>query len=1240
MAEGEPRVSSRIFISYRREDSTGFVRAMLAPLRARFGRERVFKDTDNIPPGQDFVKAITRELESCKVFLAVIGSEWASTLDARTKERRLDNPNDTLRVEVAAALRNELITVIPVLVDRANMPRQDELPEELWALTRRNAVELSDARWDVDVESLVRAIEIICGDEPAPRPGEAPETQEPQTRRSGDTAVIDRLLLRRQRQIAEHLKTAREAFEAEDYQTVLSECERAIWLDPDCAEARDLAARAQAALDERNIKERLDEAQRALARGELSAASESIDQALARNHDHPEALKLRQELLKRRLERDRLAEVTRVVAAELESARARLNDKDFAAALSHVDEALALSPESAEAQALSTQIAAARADAVRARDHRRRAQQTIAEAQAAWADGRHEAALTLLTNFAPSHDLVAQAIVEFRARITQAEEFRRKAEAAQAEAAALTRSRADEKLAQVATAIAEKRYDAAQELIDAARGLDPANPALIASQTSLTEAVAADAAAERAREAQAAEAARRDAERREVEAAEALGRARRAASAKLEQVSEVIAERRYDVARELIETARQLDPGHPDLSLWTQRIDEAIAVEEAAKQERRQRQEQAAREEAARREAVRQAAERARRDADAKLAQVAAAIAEKRYAAARQLVDEARRLDSTHPAIATWRTRIDNAVAADDKAETEKREREAKAAREEADRQAAIKAAAERARREADRKLAQLDAAVRSERYDGARALLEEARLLDPEHPDLVGWPARIATAEREGQERAAEAARQESERQAAAKAAAERARAGADGKLAGVQAAIDAGRHAQAQQLVVAARALDPAHPALDEWQQRVDSAVAEREAADRAREQAAARAAREDAERQQHARRTATATLARVKAALKERRYQAARELLAEARLADPTHPALSDWAKKIEQQERAPEETGFSWKKPVAVAAVVLMTATVGTLVYRVSRPAVPSIADAPQTPTPQEQSSSNLSNPSVPAVSGGTPADNTTGPSLSTNTGQGPTGLSSGATSGQTGGVGLRSGGAPAGRRSSPAASEGRRGVPAPSGGNSGAPAGSTSSRSNTTQNQKGTNAVAGSPPGAGATTENNPRPVINAPAGPEPPRSASPPPTTVGQQPEPATLGGTGLALPTPEQLAEQARQKQLADDEAAIRRLLPLYAQAYAAKDDAQLRRLIPGFRGIPNKELIRRVTVKLGEPKIVISGRSATLLVAQILEYEWERPGLPPSGSGTVTWNLERDSNGSTWRIVSSNFR
>jgi hypothetical protein len=329
MAEGEPPASSRIFISYRREDSTGFVRALFEPLRARFGRGRVFKDTDNIPPGEDFVKVITRELQSCKVLLAVIGNEWINAQDARTKQRRLDNPNDTLRVEVSAALRNQNMTVIPVLVDRATMPRPEDLPEELWDLTRRNAVEVSDTRWETDVERLIRALEVICGDQPLPEadeglgregqpePPDHPASPRPKQARHDESGatLIGRAVQRRQRQIAEHLKAASEAFDLEDYQAVLTECERAIWLDPECSDARDFASRAQAAIDERSIRERLEEAQRALAKGDLAAASEAIDVALARSPEHPAAQKLRQELLRVRFERDQKAEQKRLVRA-------------------------------------------------------------------------------------------------------------------------------------------------------------------------------------------------------------------------------------------------------------------------------------------------------------------------------------------------------------------------------------------------------------------------------------------------------------------------------------------------------------------------------------------------------------------------------------------------------------------------------------------------------------------------------------------------------------------------------------------------------------------------------------------------------------------------------------------------------------------------------------------------------------------------------------------------------------
>jgi hypothetical protein len=148
-----------VFISYRREDSAGHVLALLPALRAHYGAKRVFKDTDNIPAGADFREFIKHELASCSVLLAIIGRDWLTVEDARLKRRRLDNPEDVLRVEIAIALENERIRVIPVLVERATVPVAEDLPPDLRPLAYRNALELSDSRWDSDVDRLIHAID-------------------------------------------------------------------------------------------------------------------------------------------------------------------------------------------------------------------------------------------------------------------------------------------------------------------------------------------------------------------------------------------------------------------------------------------------------------------------------------------------------------------------------------------------------------------------------------------------------------------------------------------------------------------------------------------------------------------------------------------------------------------------------------------------------------------------------------------------------------------------------------------------------------------------------------------------------------------------------------------------------------------------------------------------------------------------------------------------------------------------
>jgi hypothetical protein len=145
-----------IFISYRREDAEGQAGRLFDDLVAQFGNDSVFMDVAGLEPGRDFRRAIDQQVASCGVLLALIGKDW---LDAQNEsgKRRLDDPSDFVRLETASALKRD-IPVIPVLVRGASMPHADELPEDLRDLAFRNAVELTHARWDSDLQVLVRAL--------------------------------------------------------------------------------------------------------------------------------------------------------------------------------------------------------------------------------------------------------------------------------------------------------------------------------------------------------------------------------------------------------------------------------------------------------------------------------------------------------------------------------------------------------------------------------------------------------------------------------------------------------------------------------------------------------------------------------------------------------------------------------------------------------------------------------------------------------------------------------------------------------------------------------------------------------------------------------------------------------------------------------------------------------------------------------------------------------------------------
>lgn len=185
-----------IFISYRRQDSQSAAGRLADHLREHLPQVAIFRDVETIEPGVDFVQAIEKALAACGVMLVVIGRRWLTVTD-NGGHRRLDDPRDYTRLEAVTALGRESVRVIPVLVEGASMPAEADLPEDLKPLCRRNAIELTDKRWEYDVSQLVETVRKVLGvTADSARAGPAAQAAPPtQARALGRWAVIGGVLL-------------------------------------------------------------------------------------------------------------------------------------------------------------------------------------------------------------------------------------------------------------------------------------------------------------------------------------------------------------------------------------------------------------------------------------------------------------------------------------------------------------------------------------------------------------------------------------------------------------------------------------------------------------------------------------------------------------------------------------------------------------------------------------------------------------------------------------------------------------------------------------------------------------------------------------------------------------------------------------------------------------------------------------------------------------------------------------
>ncbi len=148
--------STRIFINYRREDGAALAGRIYDWLEREFGHDKIFMDVDAIRLGVNYITALNEEVAKCDVLIALIGRDW---LDARNSagNRRLDNPDDFVRNEIATALQRQ-IPVIPILIDGTKVPKADDLPPNIQELALRQGLEVRHATFKADIDKLVRQL--------------------------------------------------------------------------------------------------------------------------------------------------------------------------------------------------------------------------------------------------------------------------------------------------------------------------------------------------------------------------------------------------------------------------------------------------------------------------------------------------------------------------------------------------------------------------------------------------------------------------------------------------------------------------------------------------------------------------------------------------------------------------------------------------------------------------------------------------------------------------------------------------------------------------------------------------------------------------------------------------------------------------------------------------------------------------------------------------------------------------
>jgi ABC-type glycerol-3-phosphate transport system permease component len=213
----------RIFISYRRADSRSFTERIADVLTVEFGTSNIFQDVDDIPAGEDFRRVLREAVQSCDAVLVVVGRQWLTVTD-EAGQRRLDDPNDFVRIEVESALTQDKL-LIPLLVDNAAPLDASALPPSMRELAYRNVAPIRyNPDFSGDMGRLIRRLRTFESELQARQEAErqAREVAERQAREAAEREAR----LAAEAQAREQAQRQREAAAADPQEKVMESVQK------------------------------------------------------------------------------------------------------------------------------------------------------------------------------------------------------------------------------------------------------------------------------------------------------------------------------------------------------------------------------------------------------------------------------------------------------------------------------------------------------------------------------------------------------------------------------------------------------------------------------------------------------------------------------------------------------------------------------------------------------------------------------------------------------------------------------------------------------------------------------------------------------------------------------------------------------------------------------------------------------------------------------------------------------